>query len=268
MGAPRVALFLAAAIGLAVALAGAALAGVARAAEEVELKEHDWAHAGVFSSFDPAQLRRGFQVYTEVCAVCHSMQYLAFRNLMEIGFSEDEVKELAADYVVIDGPDNEGEMFERDARPSDYFPSPFPNENAARYANNGAFPLDLSLIIKAREDGLNYVYSLLTGFEEEPPEGFELPEDFELADGMYFNRYFPGHQIAMPQPLYDDFVEYEDGTVASIDQMSEDVTVFLDWIAEPQSDERKKIGLRVLIFLAVFSALMYAVKVHVWSKLH
>ena len=257
MGVPRVALFLAAAIGLAGALAGAARAG-----EEVKLKEHDWAHAGVFSSFDPAQLRRGFQIYNEVCAACHSMQYLTFRNLMEIGFSEDEVKEIADDYVVIDGPDDEGEMFERDARPSDYFPSPFSNENAARYANNGALPPDLSLMIKAREGGLDYIYSLLTGYEEEPPE------DFELADGMYFNHYFPGYQIAMPPLLYDDLVEYEDGTVASADQMSEDVTVFLNWIAEPELDERKKIGLRVLIFLAVFSALLYAVKVHVWSKLH
>jgi ubiquinol-cytochrome c reductase cytochrome c1 subunit len=257
MGVPRVALFLAAAIGLAVALAGAA-----RAAEEVELKEHEWTHSGVFSSFDPAQLRRGFRVYNEVCAVCHSIQYLAFRNLMEIGFTEDEVKEIALYYSVIDGPDDTGEMFERDARPSDYFPSPFPNENAARYANNGAFPPDLSLIIKARANGLDYVYSLLTGYEEEPPE------DFELADGMYFNHYFPGHQIAMPLPLYDDLVEYEDGTEASVDQMAEDVTVFLNWMAEPEMDTRKKVGLRVLIFLALFSALFYAVKVHVWSKLH
>jgi ubiquinol-cytochrome c reductase cytochrome c1 subunit len=227
-----------------------------------ELEDHDWPHAGVFGTFDRAQLQRGWQVYSEVCAGCHAMEYLAFRNLTAIGFSEDEVMEIAADYDVEDGPDEFGDMFDRSARPSDYFPSPFPNEQAARYSNNGALPPDLSLIIKAREHGLDYTYSLLTGYEDEPPH------DFELGDGMSYNPYFAGSQIAMPPPLFEEVVEYEDGTYASVDQMAEDVTVFLNWIAEPEMEMRKSVGLKVLIFLFAFSALFFAIKVKVWKKLH
>ena len=237
-------------------------AALAAGGASVELKDHDWPHASVFGTFDRAQLQRGWQVYSEVCAGCHAMEYLAFRNLTAIGFSEDEVKEIAADYDVEDGPDEFGDMFDRSARPSDYFPNPFPNEQAARYSNNGAPPPDLSLIIKAREHGLDYTYSLLTGYED------EAPHDFELGEGMSYNPYFAGSQIAMPPPLFEELVEYEDATYASVEQMAEDVTVFLNWIAEPTMEMRKSVGLKVLIFLAAFSALFFAIKVRVWAKLH
>ena len=236
---------------------GANAAGAAH-----ELKDHDWPHNGVFGTFDRAQLQRGWQVYAEVCAACHGLDYIAFRNLAAIGFTEDQVKAIAADYDVEDGPDEYGDMYDRPARPSDYFPAPFPNEAAARYSNNGAMPPDLSLIIKAREHGLDYLYSLLIGYEDEPPG------HFELSEGMSYNPYFAGGQIAMPPPLFEELVEYEDGTYASLEQMAEDVTVFLHWAAEPMLEDRKKIGLKVLIFLAAFSALFFAVKLRVWSKLH
>lgn len=240
----------------------AALPAASVAAEAEKLPKHEWKHTGVFSTFDQRQLRRGFQVFKEVCSSCHSVKYLYFRNLEAIGFSEDEVSAVAAEYSVTDGPDDTGEMYERSALPSDRFPAPFRNEQEARYMNNGALPPDLSLIVEARERGLDYVYAVLTGYEE------AMPADFHLTEGMSYNPYFPGRQIAMPQPLFDDAVEYEDGTEATLPQMAEDVTAFLGWVAEPNLDERKKIGLRVLIFLGFFSALTYVLKRRVWAKLH
>ena len=163
---------------------------------------------------------------------------------------------------VEDGPDDEGEMFMRTAKASDYFPAPFANPQAARTSNGGAFPPDLSVIIKARDNGLNYLYALLTGYEEEPPE------HFELAEGMSFNHYFAGNQIAMPEPLYEEAVEYADGTEPTLEQLAHDVSVFLAWTAEPELEIRKKTGLKVLIFIAIFTALIYIIKRRVWAKLH
>ncbi len=248
-------------VALAVAAIAAAGLGGARAAEAPEPPDLDWPHAGLFGTFDRAELQRGFQVYREVCASCHSLRLISFRNLAEIGFGEDEVKAIAAEFSVVDGPDQEGEMFDREARPADRIPPPFANDNAARAANNGALPPDLSLITKAREGGADFIHAILTGYDEPP-------EDFELADGMSYHHYFAGHQIAMPAPLYDEAVEYADETEASVDRMARDVVTFLAWAAEPELEERKRIGLKVLIFIAVFTALLYAIKVKVWSKLH
>ena len=249
---------IATALGLAFAGAGAAHA----AGATKEAPDHDWKHTGVFGTFDRAELQRGFQVFQEVCASCHSLDFIAFRNLAEIGFTEDQIKVIAAEYEVEDGPDDEGEMFMRPAKPSDYFPAPFPNKQAARASNGGAFPPDLSLIVKARNNGLDYLYALLTGYEEEPPEGFEL------AEGMNYNHYFPGHQIDMPEPLYEEAVEYADGTEPTLEQHAHDVSVFLAWTAEPELEVRKQTGLKVLIFIAIFTALLYIIKRRIWAKLH
>jgi ubiquinol-cytochrome c reductase cytochrome c1 subunit len=225
------------------------------------LKQVNWAFDGMFGTVDKQSAQRGFQVYKEVCAACHSLKRVAIRNLTEIGFSEAEVKALAAGYQVKDGPNDSGDMFDRPGKPSDLFPSPFANENAARASNGGAYPPDLSLIVKARHDGANYIYSLLTGFEE-------APADMHMNTGMHYNPYFPGQQIAMPKPLNDDQVTYEDGTKASVDQMSRDVVNFLEWAAEPEMESRKEMGLKVLLFLAAFSAFAYIAKRNIWRKVH
>ncbi len=227
-----------------------------------EAPDHEWQHTGVFGTFDRGELQRGFQVFQEVCASCHSLDFIAFRNLVDIGFDAEQIKAIAAEYEVEDGPDDEGEMFMRTAKASDYFPAPFANPQAARASNGGAFPPDLSVIIKARDNGLNYLYALLTGYEEEPPE------HFELAEGMSFNHYFAGNQIAMPEPLYEEAVEYADGTEPTLEQLAHDVSVFLAWTAEPELEIRKKTGLKVLIFIAIFTALIYIIKRRVWAKLH
>jgi ubiquinol-cytochrome c reductase cytochrome c1 subunit len=206
-------------------------------------------------------VQRGLQVYKEVCAACHSLRYVAFRNLEDIGLSEAEVKAFAATYQVVDGPDDSGEMFDRPGRASDRFPSPYANEKAARAANNGAYPPDLSLITKARLGFEDYVYSILTGYEE-PPAGVELRE------GMSYNAYFPGHQIAMPKPISDDQVTYPDGTKATVDQMAHDVTSFLAWAAEPNLEVRKRTGVKVMLFLLAFAIVMYAAKRKIWSAAH
>lgn len=231
------------------------------AGEGADLLNRDWPHDGPFGKFDKAAAQRGFQVYKEVCAGCHSLNFIAFRNLADLGFNEGEVKAIAADYDVTDGPDEEGEMFERPAVPSDHFPAPFANDNAARASNGGALPPDLSLITKARADGVNYLYSLLQGYHE-------APTDFELGEGMSYNAYFGGHQIAMAQPLDDEAVEYADGTPATLEQMSSDVATFLTWAAEPTLEERKGTGLKAMIFLIVLTGLFYATKRKIWANLH
>lgn len=231
------------------------------ASESVELPDQDWQHSGMFGTFDRGALQRGFQVFQEVCAACHSLDYIAFRNLTEIGFSEDDVKAIAAEYEVEDGPNDEGDMFDRTARPSDKWPAPFANPQAARASNGGAYPPDLSLMIKARAGGADYVYALLTGYEDEAPEGVTL------ADGMSYNHYFPGHQIAMPPPIYDEAVEYADGTEATLHQVAHDITVFLAWTAEPELEVRKETGLKVLIFLGVFTALLFVIYKRTWARL-
>ena len=218
-----------------------------------------WSFDGLFGSFDRAALRRGFQVYTEVCAVCHSLRLVHYRSLSAIGFSEDQVKEIAAEVEITDGPDAEGEMFDRPGRPSDRFVSPFPNDNAARAANNGALPPDLSLMTKSRVGGANYIYGLMVGYKDEP-------EGMEMSEGMAYNAFFPGHQIAMPAPLSEEQVEYADGTEATVPQMAKDVTNFLVWTAEPELEERKRMGVKVVLFLLLLTGMLFAVKRVVWSN--
>ncbi|MBO0333044.1 cytochrome c1 [Sneathiella sp. CAU 1612] len=244
------------------ALVSLASLGSAQAAgDAVELKSVDWKHGGIFGTYDRASAQRGLQVYREVCAGCHGLGLVAFRTLSDLGFSEEEIKAIAAESEYQDGPDGDGEMFDRPGKPSDSFPSPFPNEQAARASNGGAYPPDLSLMSKARPNGDDYLYSLLTGYED-------APADFNLAEGMAYNAYFPGHQIAMPSPLSADAVEYSDGTPATVDQMAKDVTVFLAWAAEPKLEQRKSIGLRVILFLLILAGVFYAVKRKVWSDVH
>jgi ubiquinol-cytochrome c reductase cytochrome c1 subunit len=237
------------------------LAGPAVAAEEVALPAQPWTFSGPFGTFDRAALQRGYQVYKEVCASCHSMHLIRFRDLGALGFNEDEIKAIAAEYEVTDGPNDQGEMFQRPAKPSDKFKSPFPNDNAARAANNGALPPDLSLMSKARKGGPDYVYAILTGYSD-PPQGVTLME------GMSYNKYFSGHQIGMPKPLNPDQVTFADGTKATVEQMSHDVSTFLGWTAEPELEARKRLGVKVILFLLIFTGLLYATKRKVWSAVH
>lgn len=247
---------------LAIALMAGSVTPSHAAGEAVAPPAQDWTFNGIFGTYDKASIQRGFQVYLEACSVCHGMRLMAYRNLESVGFSEEEVSALASQFFVMDGPDEFGEMFERPAVASDRFVEPFPNEQAARAANNGAMPKDLSVIAKARGGGPDYLYWLLIGYPEEPPA------DVELGDGMYYNTYFPGHQIAMPQILYDDTVEYHDGTAATAEQHAWDVTNFMMWAAEPNQEDRKRMGIKVILFLIIFSGLMYAVKRRVWADVH
>ena len=254
----------------AISLSVAALApNHVRAAEGVAVPKQEWSFSGIFGHYDRAALQRGFQVYKEVCAGCHGLSLVAFRNLGQddiissggLGYEEDEVKAIAAEFTVEDGPDDEGDMFERAAIPSDRFPDPFPNSQAAAAANGGAVPPDLSLMVKARAGGADYLFALLTGY-------VDPPADFELLDGLNYNAYFPGHQISMAAPLYEEAVEYADGTPPTLDQMARDVTHFLAWTSEPEMEWRKRMGLKVILFLIVFTALLYAVKRKIWADLH
>ena len=241
--------------------------------------EQSWSFSGPFGTYDKAQLQRGLKVYKEVCAACHSMKRVAFRTLEDLGYSEEQVKALAAEYEVQDGPNADGEMFTRKALPSDYFPSPFANDNAAAAANNGAAPPDFSLIAKARgvergfpkfvfdvftqyaEGGPDYIHALLTGYGQTPPEGMEI------AEGTHYNPYFiAGKSLAMAQPITDDQVTYDDGSPQTVDQYARDVSAFLMWAAEPHLDTRKQTGFSVLIFLALFGAIVYLAKKKVWHN--
>ena len=246
---------------LAVALALAAGATAARAQEEAPPPPHQqWSFDGVFGTYDKAALQRGFQVYKEVCSACHPVKHLYFRDLTQIGYSEDQVKGIAAQYKVQDGPNDQGQMYERPARPSDPIPGPFPNDEAARAANNGGLPPDLSLITKAREGGPDYVDAILNGFKP-------APAGFKVGEGLYYNEYFPGHQIKMPPPLSPDQVKYADGTPATVPQMAHDVTTFLAWAAEPTLDERHRMGFKVILFLVVAIGVFYAGKRKIWSRI-
>ncbi len=248
-------------LGLAL-LASCMITGAALAAEDAEHpKELEWQHKGITGTFDRSALQRGFQVYKQVCSACHSMRQLHYRDLSALGYNEAELKSIAAEYTVQDGPNDEGEMFDRPARPADHFHNPFANENAARAANGGAYPKDLSLMAKARHGGEDYIYSLLTGYTE-PPEGVKVPA------GLYYNPYFPGRQIAMPPPLVaDDQVSYADGTKATKEQMAKDVATFLTWAAEPKLEERKKMGLQTIIYLTALAIVMYFTKKQIWAKM-
>ena len=231
-------------------------------AEQNEPIKIDWTFKGLTGKFDRASLQRGFQVYKEVCSSCHSMQYLSYRNLGEPGgpeFSEAEVKAIAASVEIIDGPDSQGEMFSRPGRPSDKFKSPYPNVNASIAANGGAYPPDMSVLVKARPGGSDYIYSVLVGYED-PPAGMILD------DGVYYNKYMIGNKIKMSAPLLDGIVEYTDGTEASVDQMAKDVTTFLSWAAEPELEQRHKTGIKVLIYLILLTVLVYLSMKKIWSR--
>ena len=230
----------------------------AHAAEDAVMPpDMDWPHEGIFGTYDQNALQRGYQIYRENCSACHAMKYMSYRNLADIGFTEAEIKTIAAEYMVQDGPNDDGEMFERSGKPFDRFNSPYPNEQAARYANNGAMPPDLSLIVKAREHGEDYIYGLLTGYKD-------APADETLADGQYWNEYMLGYKIAMPPPLADGQITYSNGDSASLEQAAADVTQYLAWAAEPNLNARKKMGMKVILFLLLLTGLLYASKKKIW----
>lgn len=266
--------------GALLAVAALAVAVPAMAAGEApHIERQQWSFSGPFGQYDKAQLQRGFKVYKEVCASCHGASFMAFRNLSEPGgpgFTEDQVKVIAAEYTVMKGPNDDGEMEEVAAIPSDRWPSPFPNQQAARAANGGAYPPDFSTLAKARavasgfpgfifdmftqyqEHGPDYIYNLLTGYED-PPEGVEVPA------GQYYNpKFIAGQTLAMAPPLFADGVEYTDGTPTTVEQYAKDVSAFMMWVAEPKLEERKRMGFRVMIFLIVFASLLYFTKKSVW----
>ncbi len=263
-------------------------AGLATAAEEeggtphypIEKPvEQDWSFAGPFGTYDRGQLQRGLKVYREACSACHSMDLVAFRTLQDLGYSEAQVSALAAEYTVVDGPDSNGDMFERPGIPSDRFPSPFANEEQAAASNNGAAPPDFSLIAKARgvergfptfvfdiftqyaESGPDYIYGLLTGYQEEAPEGVDL------QPGTYYNPHFiAGPALAMPPPLSEGLVTYDDGSPETVEQYAKDVSAFLMWAAEPHLEARKQTGFIVIIFLVLFAGLVFLTKRKVWAN--
>ena len=231
--------------------------------KKIEFIKNDWSFEGIFGTFDRSSLQRGYQVYQEVCSGCHSIQHLSYRNLSEKGgpeFSLDEAKAIAAQFEVTDGPNDEGEMFTRPRRLSDKFVNPFPNIQAATAANGGAYPPDMSVLVKARKGGADYIYSLLLGYEE-------VPAGYELDDGVYYNKYIPGNKIMMSKPLSEGAVEYSDGTQATEVQMAKDVVTFLTWAAEPNLEARHKMGFKVFIFLIILLILVYFSKQKVWSRL-
>jgi ubiquinol-cytochrome c reductase cytochrome c1 subunit len=248
-------------LALAPGLAGRALADDVCTAE-VPLPHQQWSFDGPLGSYDEAALQRGFQVYKEVCSTCHALKHLAYRDLTEIGYSDDQVKGFAAQFQVTDGPNDQGQMYQRPGKPSDMFVPPFPNDQAARVANNGALPPDMSLLVKAREGGPDYVYGIVTGFKD-------APKTCKLGPNLYWNDYFPGHQIGMPPPLTaDGQVTFADGTKATIPQMAHDVTAFLAWASEPNLDERHRMGAKVILFLLIAAGIFYAAKRRIWAKIH
>jgi ubiquinol-cytochrome c reductase cytochrome c1 subunit len=244
---------------LGILLLGAAVASPALAQEE-PLPHEQWSFNGPFGTYDRAALQRGFLIYQQVCSACHSLKELYYRNLEDIGLSADQVKAIAASAQIPTLDDN-GRPTTRPGRPSDHFKSPFPNDLAARAANNGALPPDQSVLELAREGGANYLYGVLTGYAA-PPAGMHM------QSGMNYNKYFPGHQIAMPQPLRDNSVTYTDGTKPTLDQEAHDVVTFLTWAAQPEMETRKAMGVRVVLYLLFLTGLTYAVKRKVWSDVH
>lgn len=277
------------ALALASALAVFSAPAAMAAEGGLPIPRQEWSFDGPFGTFDRAAAQRGFQVYKEVCASCHALSLVAYRNLEALGLTEAQVKALASE-VQVTALNDDGEMAERAALPSDRFKKPFPNEAAARAANNGAYPPDLSLIVKARtvhqegipvlrsfgaklrQGGADYVYALLTGYADldklssEERGAMHLPQDFALMEGMSFNKYFPGHQIAMAQPLHDEQVTYADGAPNKLENLAHDVVTFLAWAAEPQMEARKRTGVRVVLFLGALAILLYLVKRRVWAK--
>lgn len=266
------------ALALAAAVAGAALPAWAQEADAPPLQH--WSFSGPFGTYDPEQLQRGFKIYREVCSNCHSLKLVAFRNLADPGgpgFSEAQAEAIAQTFQVTDGPNDQGQMFQRPGKASDYFPPPFPNDQAARAALGGGLPPDMSTLAKARgyergfpwfifeaftqyqEGGPDYIHAILNGYTD-PPQGFVLPP------GTQYNKYFPGHAIAMPKPINDGQVKYTDGTPETVDQYGRDVAAFLMWASEPKLDERKRLGFQVMIYLIVLAGLLYFTKKKVWHE--
>ena len=229
------------------------------ASEKIDYPKLDWSFSSMIGTFDRASQQRGLQVYKEVCSGCHGLRLLAYRNLKAIGYNDDEIKAFASENSV-NTINDDGEVVERQARPSDKFVSPYPNEQAARAANGGAYPPDLSLIIKARSGGADYLHALLTGYVDAPAEK-------KVPDGMYYNKYYSGNLIGMPQPLYEDGITYADGTKASPDQMAKDVTAFLAWASEPEMEDRKRLGISVILFLLVLTILSYLAMKQIWAPI-
>ena len=228
-----------------------------------KLLSPSWSFKGFFGKFDKASLQRGYQVYTEVCAACHSMKYLSYRNLVETGgpeFSVEQAKIIASQFEVTDGPNNDGEMFTRPARLSDKFVGPYANEQAATAANGGAYPPDMSVLVKAREGGADYIYSILMGYED-------APEGVSLEDGVYYNKYMNGNKIKMAQPLMDGAVTYMDGAQATEMQMAKDVATFLTWAAEPHLEARHKMGFKAIVYLIIITILVYFSMKKLWSRI-
>ena len=228
-----------------------------------ELLKVDWSFKGVTGKFDRSSLQRGYQVYKEVCASCHSMRLLSYRNLGEKGgpeFSITEVKDIASSFEVTDGPDSQGEMFTRPGRPSDRFVSMYPNVEAATAANGGAYPPDMSVLVKSRKGGADYIYSVLMGYDDPPA-------NLKLDDGVYYNKYMDGNKIKMAKPLMEGIITYSDGTNATEDQMAKDVTAFLTWAAEPHLEARHKMGFKVIIFLIILTLLVYFSMKRIWSRI-
>ena len=233
------------------------------AGEKQELLKVDWSFKSFFGKFDRASLQRGYQVYTEVCASCHSLKHLSYRNLAEKGgpeFTELEAKAIASNFEVTDGPNSDGEMFERPAKLSDKFVMPYANVQEAIAANGGAYPPDMSVLAKARSGGADYLYSVLLGYEE-PPSGITLD------DGVYYNKYIYGNNIKMAKPLDDDLVEYSDGTIASEEQLAKDVVTFLVWSAEPHLETRHRMGFKVIVYLIILTILVYFSMKKIWSRI-
>ena len=233
------------------------------AEQKIDLLKNKWSFEGIWGTFDRGSLRRGYQVYNEVCASCHSMQLLSYRNLSENGgpeFSLEDVKNIAASFEVIDGPNNEGEMFTRPGRLSDKFVKPYANIKAAEAANGGAYPPDMSVLVKARKGGANYIYSILLGYENSP-------DGFELEDGVYYNKYMPGNKIKMPSVLSDGLLDYNDGSEATVEQMAKDIATFLSWASEPSLETRHKIGFKVILYLIALAVLIYFSMRRLWLRI-
>ena len=236
---------------------------VSSAENNEKLLTTDWTFKGPFGKFDRASLQRGYQVYQEVCASCHSLKYMSYRNLSEEGgpeFSVQEAKAIAANFEILDGPNPEGEMFTRPARLSDKFAMPYANEEEAKSANGGAYPPDMSVLVKARSGGVDYIYSVLLGYEDPP-------NDIILDDGVYYNKYMYGNKIKMANQLSDGLVEYADGTSATVEQMSKDVTTFLMWAAEPHLESRHRMGFKAIVYLIILTVLVYFSMKRIWSRI-
>lgn len=268
------------AAGFAVGLLGAARAQGTDGAAEPLPPHQSWSFSGPLGVYDTAQLQRGYQIYRQVCSNCHSAKFMSFRNLADPGgpeFSDGQVKALSASFKVEDGPNDAGNMYERPGRPSDPFPSPFANEQAARAANGGALPPDMSTLAKARsfeqgglwffldpftqyqEEGPDYIHALLNGYKDTPPKDVKIP------DGKYFNEFYPGHAISMPPPLSDGLVDYADGSPKTAEQYSKDIAAYLQWMSEPKLDQRKQMGFKTVIFLAIFALLLFFIKKRIWA---